>query len=98
MSKKKKDYEIISDRRTVWINHIDGSNIARFAALGGIDVHTSVTDQLAGADQCLFCKSGPASAEDWETFKQKVLEHYDIEVSDTHKPKSLRGAHASHAS
>lgn len=46
--------EIFGDAKTVWVNNSSGDCIARFGSLG-IDIHTSVEEQLKGASQCLFC-------------------------------------------
>lgn len=65
---------------TVWINAEDGSSIARFSKRFGIDVHNSTTDQLEGKPQCLYCTHTKPTLKDWITFRQKVLEHFSIEL------------------
>lgn len=65
----------------MWVNHLTGS-IARFGK-NGIDVHTADT---AG---CLYCTHSVTTGADWELFKEKVLEHHDVVVTDEHKPLRL---------
>lgn len=81
--------ELLSDGRTVWINAADGSNIARFGRMG-IDVHTSITDQMKGASQCLACTHGMTDFADWRRFQALVQEHYGIMVGDDHMPKYIK--------
>ena len=41
--------EASADGRTVWVHALDGSTVGRFSTLFGMDAHTSITEQLAGA-------------------------------------------------
>ncbi|MCC4820394.1 hypothetical protein LMH81_28165, partial [Vibrio lentus] len=63
--------EILGDGKTVWVNNSSGDCIARFGTLG-IDIHTSVEEQLNGASQCLFCTHRKTNNKDWTIFKIKV--------------------------
>lgn len=81
--------EILGDGRTVWVNASDGSNIARFGRMG-IDVHTTITDQMAGASQCLACSPGPTGFADWREFQRLVSLHYGVRVDDTYMPKFVQ--------
>lgn len=84
------NHEITTDGVTVWVNSgIDGSCIARFGHFG-IDIHRSMTDQRVSGSECLLCTHGETTAQDWETFKTGMLTHYDVVVSDKHKPKRFR--------
>jgi hypothetical protein len=76
------DYEIQFDdlNRRVWIHGPDGSTVARFDTRFGMDVHNSVSKQMEGAPQCLYCTHGQASREDWLDFREKVREHFGVEV------------------
>jgi hypothetical protein len=63
--------------------------IARFGVLG-IDIH------LAGSCAGGYCTKGSArmgttTNEDWEVFKRKMLEIYNIVITDEHKPVRLAG-------
>lgn len=66
--------------RRVWVFARDGSTIARFDSRFGMDIHTTVTEQMTGASQCLYCTHEKPSAEDWDLFRHKVKEHYDIDI------------------
>ena len=42
--------EASADGRTVWVHAV-----GRFSLQFGMDAHTTITEQLAGAAQCLHC-------------------------------------------
>lgn len=80
------DLEFHKDARTLWVNGPDGL-IARFGVFG-IDIH------LAGSCEGGYCTKGNApmgmtTNEDWEVFKRKMLEIYNLAVTDEHKPARL---------
>lgn len=77
--------EIFGDGKTVWVNNSSGDCIARFGALG-IDIHTSVEEQLKGASQCLFCTHRKTDINDWKAFKVKVKELFGIDVPEQLSP------------
>ena len=75
------DYEIqLSELRdTVWIHAPDGSTVARFGRFG-VDLHNSVSDQLAGASECKLCTHGSTGPEEWQLFCEKALEWWGVAV------------------
>ncbi len=74
--------QVSLDGSTVWVHsNVDGSTVGRFSKQFGLDVHRTVSDQLAGASQCLHCTHHPANAEDWELFCQLIYEHFGIEIA-----------------
>lgn len=72
--------DVSSNGDTVWVTGDDGSCIGRFSKRFGIDVHRTVTDQMAGADQCLHCTHEPAGEGAWKLFRQLVRQHFGIDV------------------
>ncbi|WJN72226.1 hypothetical protein [Burkholderia anthina] len=68
---------------TVWVTAHDGSCVGRFSKRFGIDVHRTVSEQLAGADQCLHCTHEPAGHLEWQVFREAVLQHHGINVPDS---------------
>lgn len=74
--------EILSDGIVVWVNRGTGC-IGRFGK-NGIDVHS--VDTVT----CLHCTHERTSAGDWEVFKEKMIEHHLVLVTDIHKPKRFR--------
>lgn len=66
-------------RNAVWIHASDGSTVGRFGRMG-IDLHNTVTEQLAGKPQCRLCTHGQPSAADWQLFRDKALEWWGVEV------------------
>ena len=75
--------EASADGRTVWVHALDGSTVGRFSTLFGMDAHTSITEQLAGAAQCLQCTHGKPTHADWLQFCALMQEHHDIAVDPT---------------
>jgi hypothetical protein len=73
--------QVAENGETVWIHALDGSTVGRFSKRFGLDVHTTVTDQLAGAAQCLHCTHEKPSEKDWVTFCDLMKKHYGIEVN-----------------
>jgi hypothetical protein len=74
--------QVSADRSTVWVHADDGSTVGRFSRRFGMDVHTTVTAQLAGASQCLHCTHTPAVKSDWLEFCRLMQEHHGITVAD----------------
>jgi hypothetical protein len=79
-------FEICTDElgHRVWINSEDGSSVARFNTSTGVDVHNTVTDQLAGASECLWCTHGKPDHKIWCEFILAVKEHFGIVLSIDH--------------
>ncbi|WP_081467266.1 hypothetical protein [Burkholderia ambifaria] len=72
--------DVSSAGDTVWVTGSDGSCVARFSKRFGIDVHRTVAEQLAGADQCLHCTHESAGVGEWQMFREAVLRHHGIDV------------------
>lgn len=84
------NYEIVSDDRIVWINDSNGHCIARFGMFG-VDIHKALTPVNNGPasdddKHCLFCSFKRTGVKDWEIFKSKVREFFDLTVSDVYRP------------
>ncbi|KVV07502.1 hypothetical protein WK77_16270 [Burkholderia ubonensis] len=62
----------------VWVNDREGSCIGRFSKRFGIDVHRTLADMLAGADQCLYCTHEPGGEEAWAAFRAAMEQHHGI--------------------
>ncbi|SER38178.1 hypothetical protein SAMN02982919_02305 [Giesbergeria anulus] len=76
--------QVDAAQATVWVHAPDGSTVGRFSKRFGMDVHTTVTAQMAGASQCLNCTHEPAGAREWHLFCDLIWQHYQIDV-----PRSL---------
>ena len=71
----------VSDcRRTVWVHGADGSTVGRFSTVFGMDIHRTVTEQLAGAGQCLRCTHEKPSRKEWVEFCELMQLHYGVEI------------------
>ena len=81
MSDVEIEYEIqfSQTRDTIWIHSTDGSTVARFGKMG-VDLHNKVTEQLAGEPQCRLCTHGKVTLSDWELFREKCLEWWNVTV------------------
>lgn len=64
----------------VWVNGPDGSNVGRFSKTFGMDVHTTTTEQMAGASQCLHCTHEKPSEQDWIEFCSLMKKHYAVDI------------------
>jgi len=60
--------QVSADGKTVWLHAMDGSTVGRFSKTFGMDIHTTITQQLAGAGQCLHCTHAPPGKEEWLQF------------------------------
>lgn len=80
--------QVAEDGSTVWVHAMDGSTVGRFSRRFGIDVHSTVTEQLAGASQCLHCTHARPTYVDWIEFCDKILITYSIAV-----PRGLMTEH-----
>lgn len=74
--------QVSDDHKTVWVHALDGSTVGRFSRTFGIDAHTTVTQQLAGAAQCLHCTHEPPTHADWLMFCRLMKEHHGIAVDE----------------
>ena len=72
--------QVSADRRTIWVHAHDGSTVGRFSTVFGMDVHTTFTEQLAGASQCLYCTHGAPSSVEWGKFCDLIQDRYSIAV------------------
>lgn len=73
--------QVSADGSTVWVHSQDGSTVGRFSKRFGLDVHTTVSQQMAGATQCLHCTHTPPRLDDWQKFCELIQQHHGIEVS-----------------
>jgi hypothetical protein len=85
------EYELqLSDNLdAVWVHASDGSTVGRFGRMG-IDLHNTVTDQMAGMPECRLCTHGKPTAADWQLFREKAFEWWGVEVpADAFSPRWL---------
>ena len=73
--------QVSADGATVWIHGLDGSTLGRFSKFFGMDVHTSASDQLQGAAECLHCTHTKPSRDDWLLFCNLIQQHYGVQVA-----------------
>lgn len=74
------DIQVSSNGNTVWVTGFDGTCIGRFSKRFGLDVHTTMTDQINGKKECLYCTHQTANEDDWKMFVHQIKINYDIEV------------------
>lgn len=80
---------------TVWIHSSDGSTVGRFGRMG-IDLHNTVTDQLAGMPECRLCTHRKPTIADWNLFREKALEWWNVDVPENAFNQKLLIANAGH--
>lgn len=73
------EWSVQKDR--VWIHASDGSTVGRFSRTG-IDLHHSITEQLQGKQECRYCTHRFATKSDWETFKKKAKEFWNVDIPE----------------
>lgn len=73
--------QLSADGSTVWVHALDGSTVGRFSKRFGLDVHTTATQQMGGAAQCLHCTHVSPSSDDWLIFCDLMNQHHGIEVN-----------------
>lgn len=76
--------QVDAAKATVWVHAPDGSTVGRFSKRFGMDVHTTITAQMAGASQCLHCTHQQPTVDEWHLFCDLIFQHYRISV-----PKDL---------
>ena len=74
------DLQLSADGSTVWVAAFDGSCIGRFSKRGGIDVHRSGQEMMAGKGECLYCTHSPAGPAEWNIFREQISKHYAIDI------------------
>jgi hypothetical protein len=80
--------QILSNGRTVWANSGEtGACLGRFSRFG-IDIHHDIAEQDEKG-QCLHCTHTEPTLEDWDVFKEKMKEHFDVVVTNEHRPNWL---------
>lgn len=77
-------YEIQEDpaKQRIWVHASDGSTVARFDTRFGMDIHNSVTDQLAGASECLYCTHEKPTQSDWTLFREYAQKLWGVQIHE----------------
>lgn len=79
--------QLSEGRDAVWVHASDGSTVGRFGRFG-IDLHNTLTDQMAGMPECKLCTHGRPTSDDWNLFRQKCQEFYGVDVpADAFSPE-----------
>lgn len=74
------DVQVSECGNTLWVHAPDGSTVGRFSRRFGVDLHTTVTEQLNGAHQCLFCTHHAPSKSDWDDFRSRLKMVYGVDM------------------
>ena len=72
--------QVSEDGGTLWVHALDGSTVGRFSKRFGIDVHRTMTEQMAGGEQCLSCSHEPAGPDDWRRFIDLMKVHHGVVI------------------
>lgn len=72
--------QVSADRRTVRVHADDGSTVGHFSKVFGMDVHTTITEQLAGSGQCLRCTHEAPGVAELNEFCDLMQSHFGIAV------------------
>ncbi|MBJ2214082.1 MULTISPECIES: hypothetical protein [Pseudomonas] len=72
------ELSVMRDR--LWIHSTaDGSTVGRFGRMG-IDLHNTMTEQMAGKPQCRLCTHQRPTVADWLVFRERAKEWWGVEV------------------
>lgn len=69
-------------KKRVWVHAPDGSTVGRFDVRFGIDIHNTVTDQMAGKPECLHCTHETPGTEEWSLFRAHANQHWGLDVPE----------------
>jgi len=73
------NFQIETDKITVWVNNTKGFCVARFGKKG-IDIHNTLKEQERTGVECIFCTHGNTTYEDYMLFQEKMKEFYNLET------------------
>jgi hypothetical protein len=65
---------------TLWVHCSSGETVARYDTRFGMDIHTTIQEQINGKDQCLMCTHGKSNKEELDQFCDKVKELWGVEI------------------
>nr|WP_234288205.1 hypothetical protein [Pseudomonas fluorescens] len=83
-------FETTPLRDRIWVQCSDASTVGRFSERG-IDLHNTITEQLAGSPECRLCTHGSTTVADWALFREKVLEWWGLAIpADAISPEYLK--------
>ena len=75
------ELQLSETRDKVWIHSSDGSTVGRFNRTG-IDLHNTITEQMAGKPECRLCTHGNVKPCDWVLFREKALEWWNVFIPE----------------
>lgn len=82
----KRNNEVSTDGRTVWINRADGMCLGRFSKNG---YEISRGAQVLDKSHYLLAEAGPTDLDDWEVFCVCMMGHHNIDVPFDYAPDFL---------
>lgn len=75
-------YQTDELKQRVWVHASDGSTVGRFSVRFGMDVHNTVTEQMAGRSECLDCRHSGSPAENWRLFRAYAQDLWGIDIPE----------------
>jgi hypothetical protein len=82
MESEKLYYEVqySVNKEKLWVHCSTGETVGRFDTRFGIDIHTTIEEQMCGADQCLHCTHGKPTQEDFNLFCEKARGLWGVDI------------------
>lgn len=71
--------EYANNKDIIWVHATDGSTVGRFGK-NGVDIHTTVSEQMAGKGQCRLCTHRASTSEDLALFINKAAQFWGVDV------------------
>lgn len=76
------EFQLDPVKRRVWVHASDGSTVGRFDVRFGIDIHHTVTEQLAGKPECLHCTHETPGEGEWALFRAHAKTHWGLSIPE----------------
>lgn len=66
------------NKEKLWVHCSTGETVARYDTRFGMDIHTTIQEQMNGKDQCLMCTHGKSNKKEFDSFCEKVKELWGV--------------------
>lgn len=71
------------DKLRIWVHCSSGETVARYDTRFGMDIHTTIKQQMDGENQCLMCSHGKSNLDEFNKFCDKVKELWGVKIDKT---------------
>ena len=68
------------DKRRIWVHSSTGETVGRYDVRFGMDIHTTMEEQMNGASQCLHCTHGKSNPNEFDEFCDMAKELWGVTI------------------